>query len=113
MAVAVTAPVSLGSAANFAVLAGSTITNTGPTAITGNVGLSPGTAVTGFLAGLLDGTVHADDGVASQAKTDLAGAYDDAADGRPQPPSRSSSAAPPRHPGCTTRRRARSGSPAP
>jgi hypothetical protein len=74
--------VSLGSAANFAVLAGSTITNTGPTAITGNVGLSPGTAVTGFLGGLLDVTVHADNVIASQAKTDLAGAYDDAA-GRP------------------------------
>jgi HD-GYP domain-containing protein (c-di-GMP phosphodiesterase class II) len=75
-------PVSLGSAANFAVLAGSTITNTGPTSITGSVGLSPGTAVTGFLGGLLDVTVHADNGVALQAKTDLAGAYDDAA-GRP------------------------------
>jgi hypothetical protein len=75
-------PVSLGTAANFAVLAGSTITNTGSTSITGNVGLSPGTAVTGFLGGLLDVTVLADNDVAAQAKTDLAGAYDDAA-GRP------------------------------
>jgi HD-GYP domain-containing protein (c-di-GMP phosphodiesterase class II) len=79
VAVAETRKVSLGSAANFAVLAGSTITNTGATSITGNVGLSPGTAVTGFLGGLLDVTVHADNDVALQAKTDLAGAYDDAA----------------------------------
>jgi hypothetical protein len=76
---AATPSVPLGTAANFAVLAGSTITNTGPTSITGNVGLSPGTAVTGFLGGLLDVPVHADNGVALQAKTDLAGAYNDAA----------------------------------
>jgi Ice-binding-like/HD domain len=79
VAVAVTRRVSLGTAANFAVLAGSTITNTGVTAITGSVGLSPGTAVTGFLAGLLDVTVHKGNAVASVAKTDLADAYDDAA----------------------------------
>jgi HD-GYP domain-containing protein (c-di-GMP phosphodiesterase class II) len=82
LAAAVIRPVPLGRAANFAVLAGSTITNTGPTSITGNVGLSPGTAVTGFLGGLLDVTVHADNGVAAEAKTDLVAAYDDAA-GRP------------------------------
>jgi HD-GYP domain-containing protein (c-di-GMP phosphodiesterase class II) len=71
--------VALGTAANFAVLAGSTITNTGVTTVTGYLGLSPGTSVTGLLAGPLIGTVFAADGVASQAKTDLAGAYDDAA----------------------------------
>jgi HD-GYP domain-containing protein (c-di-GMP phosphodiesterase class II) len=71
--------VALGSAANFAVLAGSTITNTGSTAITGSVGLSPGSAVTGFLGGLLDVVVHKDNTVAAAAKTDLADAYDDAA----------------------------------
>lgn len=74
--------VTLGTAANFAVLAGSTITNTGPTTITGDLGLSPGTSVTGFPPGQVNGTVHTADGVALQAKNDLAAAYDDAA-GRP------------------------------
>lgn len=79
LAVAGIAPVSLGTAADFAVLAGSAITNTGPTTITGSIGLSPGTSVTGFSTAPTNGTVNAADGVASQAKTDLAGAYDDAA----------------------------------
>ena len=71
-------PVPLGTAANFAVLAGSTITNTGDSTITGSLGLSPGTAVTG----LLTGSLFAADGVAARAKTDLGAAYDDVA-GRP------------------------------
>ena len=75
---AATAPVSLGTAANFAVLAASTVTNTGPTTIGGDLGLSPGTAVTGFGPGRVDGTVHAADAVALQAKNDLVAAYDDA-----------------------------------
>jgi hypothetical protein len=74
--------VSLGSAADFAVLGGSTITNTGPTVITGDIGLSPGTAVTGFPPGHVTGTIHAADETALQARNDLATAYDDAA-GRP------------------------------
>jgi hypothetical protein len=41
-------PVVLGTAGNFAVLAGSTITSTGLTVINGNIGVSPGTAITGF-----------------------------------------------------------------
>ena len=79
---AATPTVALGTAANFAVLAGSTVTNTGPTVIDGDLGLSPGTAVTGFPPGQVNGTVHAADGAALQAKTDLGAAYDDAA-GRP------------------------------
>jgi hypothetical protein len=79
---AATPQVSLGSAANFAVLAASTVTNTGPTTITGDLGLSPGTAVTGFPPGQVVGSIRTADSVALQAKTDLATAYDDAA-GRP------------------------------
>jgi cell division septation protein DedD len=76
---AATLPVSLGTAADFAVLAGATVTNTGPTTINGDLGLSPGTAVTGFPPGQVNGTVHAADGAALQAKNDLTAAYDDAA----------------------------------
>jgi hypothetical protein len=76
---AATPPISLGTAAHFAVLAGATVTNTGPTTINGDLGLSPGTAVTGFPPGLLNGTLHAADPIALQAKTDLGTAYDAAA----------------------------------
>ena len=78
------ATVGLGTAASYAVLAGETITNTGPTAISGsvggNIGVSPGTAITGFPPGTLaDGVQHAADAEALQAKADLVVAYDDAA----------------------------------
>ncbi|HEY0935843.1 MAG TPA: ice-binding family protein, partial [Trebonia sp.] len=70
----------LGTAASFAVLAGSTVTNTGLSVISGNLGVSPGTAVTGFPPGLvLNGTVHKADGVAGGAQSDLTTAYNDAA----------------------------------
>jgi hypothetical protein len=44
-------PVNLRSTALFSVLAGSTVTNTGPTRVIGDLGVSPGTAVTGFCPG--------------------------------------------------------------
>jgi len=68
--------VNLGTADNFAVLAGSAITNTGPTIINGDLGISPGTAVTGFVP---SAGQHIADAVAVQAKTDLTTAYNNAA----------------------------------
>ncbi|WP_218034389.1 ice-binding family protein [Acrocarpospora corrugata] len=71
--------VPLGTAANFAVLAGSTVTNTNPTIVTGDLGVSPGSAVTGFPPGLVIGAIHAADVTAADAQDDLTIAYDDAA----------------------------------
>jgi len=63
---------------NFSVLAGSTVTNTGPTVISSDVGISPGTAVTGFPPGLLGGTIHLADTAAANAQATLTNAYVDA-----------------------------------
>lgn len=76
------APVPLASAATFEILAGSTVTNTGPTIITGgDLGLSPGSAVTGFPPGslVLPATMHITDPTAAQAQLDLTVAYNYAA----------------------------------
>lgn len=72
------APVGLGTAAPFAVLAGTTVTNTGPSVISGELGVSPGKAVTGFPPGT-SGVQHKGDAVARQAQKDLVTAYNDAA----------------------------------
>jgi hypothetical protein len=64
---------------NFSVLAGSTVTNTGSSVISGDVGVSPGTAVTGFPPGLASGTIHVADGAASLAQATLTAGYIDAA----------------------------------
>ena len=77
-ALAQTAP-SLGSAQSYAVLGGSTVTNTGPSVIGGDLGLSPGTSITGFPPGTVTGTTHAADAAALSAQTSLTTAYNTAA----------------------------------
>jgi len=72
-------PVVLLSAASFAVLAGSTVTNTGPTQVTGDLGVSPGTAVTGFPPGNVTGAQQIGNPSSAQATADLTTAYNDAA----------------------------------
>ena len=71
------AQISLGTAESFGVLAGSTVTNTGSSVVAGNLGVSPGTAVTGFPPGIVTppGTIHSADAVAAQAQNDLTTAY--------------------------------------
>ena len=72
--------VNLDCAAGFAVLAGSTVTNTGPTIVNGNLGLSPGSGVTGFPPGTVaGGAIHVNDTLANAAKLCLTTAYDAAA----------------------------------
>ena len=70
---------SLGVAASFAALAGTTVTNSGATNVNGDVGVSPGTAITGLTPGMVVGTIHAGDSVAAQAHTDTVAAYNDLA----------------------------------
>ena len=77
------APVGLGTAASFGVLAGQGITNTGPTTIGGNaggnVGTTPNPSFTGAADVTLSGAAHLADAVALQAQADLKTAYDNAA----------------------------------
>ncbi|MBU1671520.1 MAG: DUF3494 domain-containing protein [Actinobacteria bacterium] len=73
-------PVNLGTASTYTLLAGSTITSTGPTAINGDVGVHPGTVFTpGEPPAVVNGEIHLGDAVAAQAKADLVTAYNDAA----------------------------------
>ncbi len=76
-ALGASATVGLGSAASFSVLGGSTVTNTGPTTMFGDLGLSPGSSVTG--APHVLGQTHVDDAVAIGAKNSLTTGYDSAA----------------------------------
>jgi type VI secretion system secreted protein VgrG len=70
--------VDLGTAGSFAVLGGTGVTNTGPTVIWGDLGVSPGAAstITGFPPGVISGTEHAADTEAANAQADALAAYD-------------------------------------
>jgi len=76
-ATAAQAPVALGSAGTFAVLAATTVTTIPTTTINGDLGVSPGNTVTG--APMVSGTTHLGDPTAAQAQLDLTTAYNDAA----------------------------------
>ena len=72
--------VNLGTAGAFAVLGGSGVTNTGSSTIKGDLGVSPGSAITGFPPGLVvGGTTHNSDAVALQAQNALTTAFNFAA----------------------------------
>ena len=79
------AGLNLGTAANFAVLAGATVTSTGNSDVTGDLGVWAGTSVTGFQGivpggpGVVHGNIHAGDAIAQTAQGDLTTAYNDAA----------------------------------
>jgi hypothetical protein len=79
-AVASASAVNLGTASPFVVLGASTVTNTGPSVLNGDLGVSPGTSIVGFgLPAVVNGATHDDDAVAGKAQNDLTTAYDVAA----------------------------------
>jgi hypothetical protein len=78
-ATACQASVPLGTACTYGILGGATVTNLGPSDVTGNIGVWPGTAITGFPPGTLTGTEYAGDAVSLIAQGDLTTAYNYAA----------------------------------
>jgi hypothetical protein len=80
------APVNLATASPFVVLGGATVTNTGPSVLNGDLGVSPGTSLPGFgFPAVVNGATHNNDAVAGQAQSDLTTAYNVAA-GQPVAP---------------------------
>jgi hypothetical protein len=65
----------LGSADAFGILGASAVTNTGPSVVFQDLGVAPGTAITGFPPGIVLGTIHDDDAVAMQAQADALTGY--------------------------------------
>lgn len=79
-AVVQAAPVNLATASPFVVLGGQSVTNTGPSVLNGALGVSPGTALSGFtFPAVVNGATHENDAVAAQAQLDLTNAYNVAA----------------------------------
>ena len=76
---AATPDVGMGTAAPYSVLGGQAVTNTGPSTLSGDLGVSPGTALTGFPPGIVGGSTHSADAVAGLAQADVGIAYNDAA----------------------------------
>jgi hypothetical protein len=77
---AIAAPVKLATVSPFVVLGGTAVTNTGPSVLNGDLGVSPGTALSGFgLPAVVNGATHENTAVAAQAQSDLTNAYDVAA----------------------------------
>lgn len=75
-AAALAAPVNLATAGSFVVLGGSAVTNTGPSVLNGDLGVSPSLAISGFGApAVVNGAIHEADPVALQAQADLTNAY--------------------------------------
>lgn len=72
-------PIGMGAAGAYAVIANQTITNGGTTTLNGHVGLSPGSAVTGFETVTLNGELHLADTDASNAMAAMSAAYSNAA----------------------------------
>jgi hypothetical protein len=85
-AAAAATAVPLGTADSFAVLAGSGITNTGPTTVNGDLGTYPTTTITGTGSLTVTGSNHAGDAVTQSAKNDLVSAYNTAAGEGPTSP---------------------------
>lgn len=75
----VSPPPTLGTADSFAVLAGTTVTNTGPSVVYGHLGVWPGTEVTGFPPGVVNGTIYEGGAEPQQAQSDVTAAYNDLA----------------------------------
>ncbi len=70
--------IALGSASTFGIMATSAITSTGNSIINGDVSLDPGTSMTGFPPAIVNGSIHINDTVSAQARTDLLNAYNEA-----------------------------------